>query len=406
MIKIRAKLWTRSYIIVTLINFLIALNFLFLIFMVSEYAMNLLGASPGEAGFAASIFIIGAVIARFITGIQIGRLGYKYMLWLGLLTGFAATLAYFAVNRLMLLYLVRFFHGATFGVATTAAATIVSDLVPDERRGEGIGYFSLSQPLATAVGPFLVIYLSRHGSYAIIFAFAAIVSGIALLMVPFLSIRNLKCGAKKTKAMAGINLANLIEFKVVPVAFICLLVFLCNSSIVSFLKVYAKEIGLVEAAGFFYVVYAAVVLITRPFIGRLFDAKGENVIMYPAIVLMAAGLFLLARSVDGHTLLMAAGLLALGVSSIQTCTQTIVVKMVPRHRLGLANSSYLMFYDIGHGIGPVTAGFLIPFIGYRGIYTVMALISLSCIIFYYFLHGKKAARLAHLPAGAQTGEES
>ena len=136
--------------------------------------------------------------------------------------------------------------------------------------------------IATAVGPFLVIYLSRHGSYAIIFAFAAIVSGIALLMVPFLSIRNLKYGAEKTKAMARINLANLIERKVVPVAFICLLVFLCNSSIVSFLKVYAKEIGLVEAAGFFYVVYAAVVLITRPFIGRLLDAKGENVIMYPA----------------------------------------------------------------------------------------------------------------------------
>jgi MFS family permease len=65
-----------------------------------------------------------------------------------------------------------------------------------------------------------------------------------------------------------------------------------------------------------------------------------------------------------------------------------------------------MFYDIGHGIGPVTAGFLIPHIGYRGMYSVMALISLSCILFYYFLHGKKAARLAHLPVEVQARGES
>jgi MFS family permease len=137
-------------------------------------------------------------------------------------------------------------------------------------------------------------------------------------------------------------------------------------------------------------VFAVVVLISGPTVGRVFDLKGENSIMYPAIMIFAIGMFLFSHSYHGYVLLLAAALVGLGFGAIQSSTQAIAVKITPPHRLGLANSTYFMFSDIGMGIGPLMIGFIIPFIGYSGMYTVVAIIALACLLFYYLLHGKTA----------------
>jgi len=291
-----------------------------------------------------------------------------------------------------------FFHGAAFGITSTTTATIVSDLIPRERKGEGIGYFSLSQTLATAIGPFIGMFLSQHGSYSIIFAACAIVSAISLIMAPFLSLSKRELSDEQMQGMQGFKLSNFIEPRVITISIIALLTFLSYSSIVSFLSVYAKEINLVDAASFFFIVYAVVVLISRPTVGRMFDLKGENSIMYPAILIFAIGIFLISQSYHGYVLLLAAALVGLGLGAVQSSTQTIAVKIAPPHRLGLANSTFFMLSDIGMGIGPLMVGFIIPFIGYRGMYKVVAIIALACLLFYYLLHGKDATREKMQPA--------
>lgn len=160
--------------------------------------------------------------------------------------------------------------------------------------------------------------------------------------------------------------------------------------IVNFLSVYAQEIDLVEAAGFFFIIYALVVLISRPMIGRLFDSRGENRIMYPGIFIFAIGMSLFSHSHSGYELLLAAVLVGIGFGAIQSSTMAIAVKITPLHRLGLANSTYFMFSDLGMGTGPLMVGFMIPFLGYRGMYTVVAAILLACLFLYYLLHGKRA----------------
>lgn len=155
----QSKLWTKEFIINALINFFVAVNFYLLMVVISDYVMKEFGSAPSEAGFAASIFIIGALVMRLFAGKLLVRLGYKETLALGVITGLVMTLLYFAVNNIYLLLLVRFWHGASFGITTTAAATIVADIVPRKRSGEGIAYFSLSQILATAIGPFLGMFI-------------------------------------------------------------------------------------------------------------------------------------------------------------------------------------------------------------------------------------------------------
>jgi MFS family permease len=382
------RLWTKEYVIIGLVNLLTAMNFYLLMIIVSEYAMITFDSTPGEAGFAASIFIIGALIARLFAGKWMMRVGYKQMLGVGVVACLVMTLFYFGVNSVIILLLVRFFHGAAFGITTTAAATIVSDIIPPERRGEGIGYYSLSQTVATAIGPFVGIFLSQHGSYSMIFVACSLVAGVSLLLSPFLSLRQRVYTEEQLQETKGFKLSNLVETRVIPIAIVCLLIYLGYSSIVSFLTVYAKEIHLVDAASFFFIVYAALVLVSRPVVGRVFDLKGENSIMYLAIVVFASGVFLLSRSYHGYELLLAAALVGLGFGAIQSSTQAIAVKITPLHRLGLANSTYFMFSDIGMGIGPLLVGFIIPFTGYRGMYTVVSFVALACLVIYFFVHGR------------------
>jgi len=77
------------------------------------------------------------------------------------------------------LLIIRFLHGIGEGYATTATGTIVAEVVPSRRKGEGIGYFSLSFVLATAIGPFLGIHLIENFDYQSIFIFS-FVAGVTI----------------------------------------------------------------------------------------------------------------------------------------------------------------------------------------------------------------------------------
>jgi len=128
----RPRLLTKDFFIVFFVNFLVVLNFYLLMVTISLYAMNKFNSSPGEAGFATSIFVIGVLIARLWAGRWIERIGRKNTLYVGLILGVVTTLLYFTVNSLMLLYIVRFFNGMSFGISSTATGTVITNVIPKE----------------------------------------------------------------------------------------------------------------------------------------------------------------------------------------------------------------------------------------------------------------------------------
>ncbi len=109
----KPKLWTRDFLLVTIINFLVAVIFYLLMIVISEYAMDHFGASPSEAGLAASIFVIGSLIARLFSGAWMERIGRKKLLFIGLILGLVMSVSYFEVKSNMFLFVVRLLHGAT-----------------------------------------------------------------------------------------------------------------------------------------------------------------------------------------------------------------------------------------------------------------------------------------------------
>jgi MFS family permease len=384
----RPKLWTRDFVGITVVHFFFALNFYLLVVQIPVFAIERFNSSPSQAGLASSIFVIGGLIARLLTGKWIERIGRKKTLFIGLIAGLAMTILYFMINSLASLLVIRFFHGATFGITSTAAGTIVGGIVPKERRGEGIGYFALSITLATAIGPFLGMLLYRQGSFNLIFLISAIASAAGLVTAFFLSVPKLQLSQQETEELKGFKLKNLVETSVIPISIICMGACFCYSSVLSFLAVYVKEINLVEAAGYFFIVYAVVIFFSRPVVGRLFDAKGENLIMYSAILVLVAGMIVLSQAYHSFTLLLAGALIGLGYGAVQSSGQAIYTRIVPRHRLGLATSTFFVFLDIGVGIGPFMLGLIVPAVGYRGVYLVVAAVGAIFVALYYILHGK------------------
>lgn len=126
-----------------------------------DYAMDYLHASPSGAGLVAGIFIVAGLLGRIFAGRFIAQIGLKKMLHLGLMIFFIATLLYFLVSNLMILDCIRFLHGIGFGIASTATGTIVVNIIPKERRGEGIGYYALSVTIAC-----MLLYYVLHGRTA------------------------------------------------------------------------------------------------------------------------------------------------------------------------------------------------------------------------------------------------
>lgn len=385
------RLWTKNFVTVAVINFITYLIFFLLMVVIASYAVDKFHASASVAGLVSGIFVIGVLIGRLGTGRVIGDIGNKKILITGTIFFIITSALYFAAVNLALLTIIRLFHGIAYGLVSTAAATIVAQIIPQGRRGEGIGYYSMSAILATALGPFIGIILIQYANFNMIFIVTTI-----LALVNFAISAAVRLPAHRTpvpdKACAAksFHISTFLELKALPISIIALIIGFAYSVILSFISLYAKELHLEQAASFYFLVYAVTVLVSRPFSGRLLDAKGGNFVIYPCLFIFAVAMLLLSRTNHGITFLLAGALVGVGYGNFLSCAQAISIKLVPPSRFGLATATFFIFLDLGLGVGPYILGAVVPFAGYRGLYLMMSGIIFATVILYYLLLGKKA----------------
>jgi predicted MFS family arabinose efflux permease len=384
-----SRLWTKDFIIVSGINFLINLVFYLLIVIIGEYAVNQFHASTSQAGLVTGIFIIGSLIGRLFTGRFIESIGRRRILFFGLVFFILTTMLYLISSTIGIMLTTRLLHGIAAGIVGTATGTVAAQIIPASRKAEGIGYFSMSTTLATAIGPFIGLFMTQHTTFQMIFIFSVVLGIISFITSLFVYVPAITVTSQKSSETTGFKISNFIEPKALPIAVITLVISFCYSSVLSFIKFYANEINLVSAASFFFLVYSIAVLFSRPFTGRLMDTKGANYIMYPGFVLLAGGMVLLSAVNSGLMLLVAGALIGLGFGNMQSSTQAIAVKLTSPHRMGLATSTFFIALDAGLGFGPYILGFIIPATGYRSLYVILGLVVLVSTVLYYFLHGKR-----------------
>jgi MFS family permease len=387
------KLWTKDFIRVSVVSFLVFLIHLLLMVIIASYAVEKFHATLSTAGLVASIFIIGALLGRFGTGRLIEDIGSKKVLIAGVIFLIITAALYFAAINLLLLILVRLLHGIAHGVASTATGTIVAKIIPAHRRGEGIGYYGMSIVMASALGPFVGILLIQFVDFTVVFmvtlAIAIMIFAVSLFVHE--PTEPLPKPQEKIPNGKSFHISNFLEFRTIPISIIALIIGFSCSIVIAFISIYTKQYHLEDAASLYFVISAIASLVSRPFAGRLFDIRGANFIIYPCLLIYGIGMLIFSQAGHGIILLLAGALIGVGYGNFMSSAQTVAIKSVEPRRFGLATATYYVFLDLGIGIGPYLLGSLVPLIGYRGLYLAMAILALATIPLYYFLHGKKAS---------------
>ena len=256
----------------------------------------------------------------------------------------AITCLYFVINDIIFLIIIRLIHGAGFGITATATGTIAASIIPDERRGEGTSYYATSTTLAAAFGPSLGICLSNYVSFSIMLIVTILLLAVTLVAVFYLNVPRIEMTAEQLDGMKRFKLDNIFEAKAIPISFITIFIGLGYASILCFLTPYVREIHLIDAGNFFFIVYAATVIVSRPLTGRWFDQKGENFVLYPSFLLFSIGLIMLSQANSAFLLLLAGSFVGLGFGTYLSGAQAISIKVSPPHRFGLATSTFFGFF--------------------------------------------------------------
>lgn len=376
------KLFNKGFIGVTLINFVVYLVYYLLMVIIAVIAQDNLQATLGQAGLASGIYIIGTLVARLLMGKKLELYGRKAVLRYGCLFYLLTTIAYLYTPTISMLYLIRLLNGFGYGTVSTATNAIVTAYIPESRHGEGINYYGLSTSLAAAIGPFIGMILLNTTSFYFIILFSIVLIAATTIASFVFPVKNLVLTETHRRELKSWSLDSFFEKKVLFITFIAFLMGLSYSSVLAFLSSYAQVIHLVQASSFFFVVYAVVITLTRPLSGRIFDAYGENAVMYPSYLFLALGLFVLSMTTTSWLLLVSGALIGLGYGTFMSNGQAICLKKCEKHQIGIALSTYFIGLDLGLGVGPYLLGELRTYLSFQKVYVVAAILPVLCIVLY------------------------
>ena len=387
----KEKLFNTGFITITTINFIVFLIYYCFVVITAKFATSELGASPAQAGFAAGIYIIGTLIARLYIGKKLELIGRKQMLRFGAIIYLITTIAYLISTNIIILDTVRFLNGFAYGTISTAANAIVTAYIPKSRNGEGINYYGLSTSLAAAIGPFIGILLLPIVGFKSVIILAIVLSVLVTVACYLFPVQNIELTDDHKKLLNSWSLNTFIEYKVLFISIVAFLIGLSYSSVLGFLSIYADNLGLSTAGAFFFVVYALIITLTRPFAGQIFDAKGENAVMYPSFIFLAIGLLTLSYTTTSFMLLLSGALIGLGYGTFMSNGQAVCLKLVEPSKVSIALSTYFIGLDLGLGFGPYALGTVHSFLSYSGIYVLCAVLTVAVAILYaIFYKGKDA----------------
>lgn len=387
----KPKLWTKDFILIALNNFLTHIVFYILMVTMALYVTNEFHTSHSMAGLSIGIFVLASLVARIFAGKYMDRIGRKRSMIGALIVFVIAMFLHLLIDQFALFMLIRLIHGASHGFITTIAGAIVADLIPNERRGEGTGYYATSMNLAMAIGPFIGLYVSEHASFQIIFLVGTIIAVIDLILSLFLKVPKSNHSTGTVQKTQKWNWKDFIEPRALPISNMLFIMTLAYASLLSFLSIYAREIGLVKVSSYFFMAYAVALLVSRPFTGKWFDKYGENKVTYPLIICLAIGFILLSQAQNGPVFLISGALIGIGYGTVLSNFQAIAIQQSPSDRKALATSTFFMFLDLANGIGPYLMGIVIGFMSFQQLYLSVAIWMFICLGLYYFIHGKNAS---------------
>lgn len=382
-------LWTKSFL------FCLANNLFLFIFYFAQttilpiYILNELGGTLTQAGLALTLFMVSSIAIRPFSGLVIEKFGLRRTLIISETFFTLISFGYLLIDDLTSLFVLRLLHGVWFSILTTACVPVVNQFIPEQRRGEGMGYYVMSVNLGIVLGPFIGLTLTEYLSYTHITAILVTLVSIGLAFCFFIPVKEYKKPPTTAYQKKNIGLDDFVEKKALPIALMAMLVSFSYASIMSFIAPFAESLNLMTYAGLFFVIFAISMMSLRPFTGKIYDKFGAKFVIYPALATFSLGLFVLSQIQNLAGFMLAAVLVGIGFGSAQPCIQTFAIQSAPKHRMGHATSTFYTCYDIGIAIGSVVVGLLIVEFSYTFAFIACAVLTLLSIAYFKIITSAK-----------------
>jgi len=389
------RLWNSNYIKVMIANFSLFTAFYLLTPLLPLYLHETFGATKDVIGLVLSGYTITALLFRPFSGFFVDSFPRKTVLMV-CFTAFAIFFAgYLTASTLLLFTIVRTLHGGPFGALTVANSTVAIDVLPSSRRNEGIGYYGLSNNLAMAIAPsFAVFIYAETHNFQLLFWLALIVATFGLIIDATVKLpQKAPVQAKRALSLDRFFLQRgwLLGINMVFFGF-------CFGVLSNYLAIYGKQVmGITGGTGTWFMLCSVGLILSRLQGGRALR-KGlltHNAAEGMVISLVGYTLFILMPTLSTYIFHLpsnilhlvgyysSALLIGLGNGHMWPAFQNMMISMAHHNERGTANSTILISWDVGMGLGILLGGILAELYGYATAFWTVAIVNLTGVLLFF-----------------------
>ena len=341
-----------------------------------------LSGSDLDAGLAMTYFQIGTILCRIFAGRLIDGFNKRIVLLISTALFFIIMGLFNFTTSLEAVFVLRGLHGVVFALGTTVMATLAVLVLPPNRKGEGVNMFAIFSNIAMVLGPAIGLYaLSSYGSMAL-YIFLTIMTGLAMVLSNIIPLSKELALPKQSK-YKGWHISQFIENKSLPWALMGLFIGFTYSGVLVFIPIELNSMGAGIWGSAFFAIFALMIIISRPIVGKIYARYGSKIIIYTGLGLFILGLFVLGLAITPLAILFTAPLLGLGYGAAQPAFQALAIQSAPIERAGVSTATYFLALDISVGAGSVILAVLASAWGYQYLYMFTALVMVIALALYH-----------------------
>lgn len=394
----RTSIFTGQFALICLTYFACFIILHLLIPTLPLYVKDL-GGRDSDIGLVLGISSVSALAVRFVAGPVLDLWGRRLPLSVGAVLTLGTVASYLFASSIPHLIILRFFQGIGFSIVTTATSVLAADHAPQGRRGEAMSYYGNFASIAMAVAPGAGLWLITHPmpplrGFALLFVVCVLVG--LLQLVSALQIKETRRPAPRGSAPAGRRrIPTIFSRDALPIAFAMFFGAYTLGAISSFVPIYLSTAN-PENVPIFFLVYATVMVISRPLVGRIADRADKRLVVLPLMLFCACGTTVFAIAPTLTVALVSALIFGSGYGALNATLLALTVEVVRPQERGAALSVFNASVDLGLAVGSISLGLVADFYGYGSVFVVAGLVGLIGLV--YLLLYQRQPRRSPVPS--------